>query len=88
MQERTLNFILVLVTGRVWLRSPITSLDIWDYKPGIDFITNNFLPCIFPKEKVTVNKKSGYYKPSCNLSNYFFGFYTTKKKKKAGIYYP
>ena len=87
MQERTLNFILALVTGRVWSRSPITSIDIWNYKPGIDFILDNFIPCLFPKEKVKINKKSGFHKPSCNLSNYHFGFYTVLEKKKAGIYH-
>jgi len=52
MQDRTLNFILVLVTGRVWGQNIKNlkgkSVDLWDCEPWMDFILLHFMPHIIP----------------------------------------
>ncbi len=92
MQEKTLNFILALVTGRTWAeenpKSMINkSIDLWDYEPGMKFILLHFMPQVLLKESIKINTKSRYINPNRNRQ-FLFRFYTIDEKKKAGIYHP
>ena len=57
MEERTLNFILALVTGRVWGNGGEVAINIWDCKPWMDFILLHFIPHIFPNQKIKLHKR-------------------------------
>ena len=58
MEDRTLNFILVLVTGRVWGNGGgMQKINVWDCKEWMDFITLNFIPCLFPTRRIKLHKR-------------------------------
>lgn len=51
MHPKTINFILVLITGRVWSEKDVKSMgnksiDFWDYDYGVEFLISYFYPQI------------------------------------------
>ncbi len=57
MEDRMLNFILVLVTGRVWGNSGSVCIDIWDCKPWMDFIRLHFTPSLFCNGEIKLHNR-------------------------------
>ena len=61
MEDKTLNFVLVLVTGRVWGKTSTTlknkAIDIWDCEPWMDFILLHFMPCIIPYGRIKLLRR-------------------------------
>ena len=96
MNESTINFLLVLITGRVWCHGGGVPkhLDFWIDERFIRFLKDNFSKTIFQNEKLKVSR-SGYgplmaltgYGPLMALSGSYSIPKTNKtieEKKKSG----
>lgn len=60
MNDKLLNFLITLITGRVWCRSQdsLQGLDIWDCEPWMEFLRINFIPTIFHiNKKIRLHEK-------------------------------
>jgi len=62
MDDKILNFIIVLVTGRVFNNiARLDSVDLWDCEEGVSFFLDHFLPLYMPKETLKLDKGPHYY---------------------------